>query len=84
MQFGCSPFAVAQHDLAERCRRHSLPVEQRNSEVSLELLEAASQRRLRDPERFRGEAEMMVLRQGLDDFDLSKGVYFCQSNLKIR
>ncbi len=84
MKFGCGPFAVAQHDLAKRGRRHPLPVEQGNAELRLELLEAASQRRLRDAERFRGEAEMMVLRQGLNDFDLSKGVYFCQWILKIR
>ena len=70
-QFRCGPLAVPQHDLAERGRRDALPVEQRDAEIGLELLQAAGQRRLRDPKRLCGETEMMVLRQGLNHFDLS-------------
>ena len=70
-QFRCGPLAVTQHDLAELGRRDALPVEQRDAEIGLELLQAAGQRRLRNPKRLCGETEMMVLRQGLNHFDLS-------------
>ena len=71
MKFGRRPLAVAQQDLAERGRRDALPVEQRDAEIGLELLQAAGQRGLRNPKRLCGETEMMVLRQSLNHFDLS-------------
>ena len=75
MKFGRGPFAVAQHDLAKQCGRDALPVEQRNAEVRLELLQRARQGRLGHAKILGGEAEMAAPGERLYDLDLTDGVH---------
>ena len=83
MEIGERPLAVAQNDFAERCGRDALPVENRNTESILELLEAARQIGLRHAERLRRATEMTVLRESAHNLELANSRHvdaLCVSN----
>src|SRR5277367_3578807 len=83
MKTGEGFVAVAQNDLAERCGRHALPIEDRNAEKRLELLEAARQIGLGHAQRLRRPAKMSMLGESPYNFELANPRHFdalCVSN----